>query len=95
MNGPRPDEAGAWLRRARSDLALAKAALRTDGVLPEDAAFHAQQCTEKALKAFLVHHGIAFPRTHSIELLLDLASNVAAVPKTVSDAGGLIAGAVA
>lgn len=62
----------AWLQRARSDLQLGRAALRTRGVMPEDACFHAQQCDEKALKALLLHLEIAFSKTHSIEVLLDL-----------------------
>jgi len=61
-----------WLQRARSDLQLGRAALNTRGVLPEDAAFHAQQCAEKALKALLLHNEISFPKTHAIEVLLDL-----------------------
>ena len=62
----------AWMQRARSDLQLGRAALDTKGVLPEDAAFHAQQCAEKALKALLLHREVAFPKTHAIEVLLDL-----------------------
>ncbi len=34
--------------------------------------FHAQQAVEKALKALLAHHRIAFRRTHDIAELLDL-----------------------
>ena len=41
------------MEKARSDLHLGKAAVRTPGVLAEDACFHAQQCVEKALKALL------------------------------------------
>ncbi len=33
------------------------------------AAFHAQQCAEKAAKAFLVHNNVRPPRTHDIEEL--------------------------
>lgn len=66
------DQIADWLKRARSDLVLGKQALKTKEVLPEDACFHAQQCAEKALKALLVAKGIEFPRTHAIELLLDL-----------------------
>jgi HEPN domain-containing protein len=69
---PAPDSPQAWLERARSDLALARAALTMLDVLLEDACFHAQQCAEKALKALLMERGIAFPRTHVIEMLLDL-----------------------
>ena len=32
----------AWLVQARSDLRLARGALRIEGVLPEQVAFHAQ-----------------------------------------------------
>jgi len=66
------DVTSAWLQHARSDLQLARVALRARDVLPEGACFHAQQCAEKALKALLLQREIPFPRTHSIEVLLDL-----------------------
>ena len=73
MNAPLQVEiVPAWLKRARSDLQLGRAALNTPDVLPEDACFHAQQCAEKALKALLLHHQVHYPRTHSIEVLLDI-----------------------
>ena len=62
----------AWMEHARSDLQLGRVALRTKGVLPEDACFHAQQCTEKALKGLLTYLSIPFPHTHALEVLLDL-----------------------
>ncbi|MBO9327350.1 MAG: HEPN domain-containing protein [Roseiflexus sp.] len=65
------DVVQAWLRRARSDLELARLALQASGVLPEDACFHAQQCAEKALKALLLQAGDDPPRTHAIDVLLD------------------------
>lgn len=52
----------AWLQRASSDLQLERAALNARGVLPEDAAFHAQQCAEKALKALLLHKEFLFQK---------------------------------
>jgi HEPN domain-containing protein len=67
-----PETPQAWLQRAHSDLALARAAFGTPDVFLEDACFHAQQCAEKALKGLLVQRGIAFPRTHVLETLLDL-----------------------
>ena len=69
---PPPESPQAWLQRAHSDLALGRAALNTPGVFLEDACFHAQQCAEKALKALLIRRGIAFPRMHVLETLLDL-----------------------
>ena len=77
----------AWLRRARSDLQLARVALGAKGVLPEDACFHAQQCAEKSLKALLLQRGIDFPRTHVIEVLLDLLKvNGVDIPTGVDEA---------
>ena len=47
--------------------------------MPDDcphrlAAYHAQQCAEKYLKAYLVFHGVDFPFTHNIARLLELCS---------------------
>ncbi len=86
MNEPRRLMSKQWLIHARSDLLLAKTALKTRGVLPEDACFHAQQCAEKALKAYLLHLGISFPRTHALEVLLDLLKNAGVtIPPDVDD----------
>ena len=91
MNDVQPPEVlHLWLQRARSDLALGKAALQTPGVLPEDACFHAQQCAEKALKGLLSDRGIPFPRTHVLEVLLDLLkAHGVHVPDNVDEAFAL------
>ena len=65
-----------WLRRARSDLALARGRLRKS-ILAEDLCFHAQQAVEKSLKAVLISNGIDFPRTHNLRILID------ALPETI------------
>ncbi len=59
-----------WLRHAFSDLELAHIAPNKK-ILLEDLCFHAQQATEKALKAVLVANGIPFPKTHNIRTLLE------------------------
>jgi len=69
---PPPESHAAWLQRARSDLALGRAALDSPDVLREDVCFHAQQCAEKALKALLVLRKTPYPRTHALEILIDL-----------------------
>jgi HEPN domain-containing protein len=86
MNTP-ADVTLAWLQRARSDLQIGRVALRAKGVLPADVCFHAQQCAEKALKALLLHRETAFPKTHTIEVLLDLlkASGLT-IPEGVDEA---------
>jgi HEPN domain-containing protein len=66
-------DAREWIRRARSDLALAQA--RPEGVYLEDLCFHAQQAAEKAVKAMLIQHGIPFPYIHDLAALLTLLEN--------------------
>ena len=65
-----PESPKEWLNRARSDLALARA--EGQEVYFEDLSFHAQQATEKAIKALLIAHGVEFPYTHDIAVLLTL-----------------------
>ena len=80
-----------WLARAQADLHGAEVALAGSPLITEHVCFHSQQAVEKALKAFLVHHGVDFPWTHQIGLLLDLCDEqdrsfeqwmAAAVPMT-------------
>jgi len=68
-----PTDPTEWLRRARSNLARARADRSLPDVLYEDLCFDAQQAVEKSLKALLVHGKIAFPKTHAIADLLTLA----------------------
>ena len=65
--------AQAWLRRAKSNLAIAKQPKPQES-LWEDLCFDAQQAVEKALKAVLVFRGIDFPKTHDIAEILSLLS---------------------
>lgn len=61
-----------WVDKAEGDIATATRELRARKHPNYDAAcFHAQQCVEKYLKAYLQEHGVAFPKTHNlIELLV-------------------------
>lgn len=63
-----------WVYKAEEDYraALTLARKRKDPV-PDNVCFSAQQCVEKYLKAFLVHHRKAFPKTHDLVELLNLA----------------------
>jgi len=65
-------EAGRWLRFAAEDLEAAVALHSTPGVLARHVAMLAQQSAEKAVKAGLVSLDIDPPRTHNLELLVDL-----------------------
>ena len=70
-----PTKAADWLRRARSNLARAKALADLPDMIYEDACFDAQQAAEKAIKAILVHTQVPFPKTHSISALLQLCAD--------------------
>ena len=63
-----------WLRHADRDLHVAENELHTltGDVITEAVCFHAQQAVEKYLKGYLVAKQIKFPRTHNLELLLEL-----------------------
>lgn len=60
-----------WLRHADEDLRLAQHAFKLKSAVPYKLiAYHAQQCAEKSLKAYLVYKHIDFPYTHNISVLL-------------------------
>lgn len=49
-----------WLTKAQTDLSAGRHLLLADKPFTGDAAFHAQQATEKTLKAFLSWHDVPF-----------------------------------
>ena len=53
-----------WLTFAREDLRVAELAVAED--LWNQTCFHAQQCIEKILKAWLADRGETLPRTHKL-----------------------------
>ncbi len=63
-----------WVEKARRDLVTAKNGLDSYEPFTEIICFHAQQAGEKYIKAYLVWQEIEFPKTHSVEDLLLLAT---------------------
>lgn len=63
-----------WLAKAEQDLGAAEV-LASEAYL-DASGFPAQQAAEKFLKGFLVHHQLEFPKTHDLDLLLDLIATV-------------------
>jgi HEPN domain-containing protein len=62
-----------WLAFGVEDLHLARHGLGLKSQCPYRLiAYHAQQCVEKHLKAYLVFHQVDFPYTHNIARLLEL-----------------------
>ena len=80
-----PDDPREWLNRARSNLGQAKA--KRKGIYLEDLCFHAQQATEKAIKALLIKFNVDFPYVHDLAELLTLVEKAGlAVPEFVRQA---------
>jgi HEPN domain-containing protein len=67
------DKVRQWLEYADEDLRLARHGLKLSTGCPYRLiAYHAQQCAEKYIKAYLVYFGIDFPYSHNIARLLEL-----------------------
>ena len=79
-------EAKAWMVKAWRDLEIARRAATGEPPFYDIAVYHCQQSAEKAVKAFLVHHGKAYEKTHDIEVLVDLASEIKADFDKLTDA---------
>lgn len=66
-----------WVAKAEGDFVTAQRELVAPDRPNYDAVcFHAQQCAEKYLKAFLQEANIAFPKTHDLADLLSLALSI-------------------
>jgi HEPN domain-containing protein len=77
------------------DLRLARHALTLLSGCPYRlVAYHAQQCAEKYLKAYLVFHRIDFPYTHNISRLLELCEENSRWPGKIYEAEELTAFAI-
>ena len=84
-----------WASLADEDLRLAEYALTMESSCPYRlVAYHAQQCTEKYLKAYLVLLGVDFPFTHNISALLELCEPTAPWALALTQAEALTAYAV-
>lgn len=75
-------EVRGWLLRASEDLRAGQHDLTATPPLLNDVAFHAQQCAEKAMKAFLVHRELPFRKTHN---LTELGGAVARLDPAMSE----------
>jgi HEPN domain-containing protein len=70
--------AAGWLSKADDDLRVAEVILSGEIGVEWAACFHAQQAAEKAVKGVLVHLGIDFPKSHSLDRLVALMPSDAA-----------------
>jgi len=74
MPDPLDELIGEWLTRAEHDLRVAEFLLTMPDPPPESIGFHAQQCAEKALKAYLTLRRVRFERRHDLNYLIDLCT---------------------
>jgi HEPN domain-containing protein len=58
-----------WSQKAEGDYAVAATLWQAENPVYDAICFHAQQCLEKYLKAWLVELEIDFPKTHDLEAL--------------------------
>ena len=60
-----------WLFRANEDIEVIRSLVKAGaGFYTSSICFHAQQASEKFLKAFLAFSDVDFPRTHDLDFLL-------------------------
>jgi len=84
-----------WSVHAEEDLRLARHAFKLKSAVPYKLiAYHAQQCAEKRLKAYLVYNKIYFPYTHNISLLIEMLPPSAEWSNSLWNAGILSSYAV-
>ena len=69
MDDTRKELLRSWLTKAASDLRSAQVLGSAEDPTLDTAIYHCQQAAEKAVKAFLVHCGIAPEKTHDIRNL--------------------------
>lgn len=82
---PQRNEAERFLRLARRDEAAFLALLEIPSVDFSVACFHAQQASEKAIKAAMCLLGIEFRRTHDLEALAGQLSDAGCTPTIAID----------
>jgi HEPN domain-containing protein len=69
------EQALLFVRKASEDEALLAEVVDLERISNEIFGFHAQQASEKLLKALLSEFSVHFPRTHNLRLLMDLLAD--------------------
>jgi HEPN domain-containing protein len=72
MDKGKRDEINQWIIKAQHDLGAARLLIQSNEPYLDIVVYHCQQAGEKALKAYLTYQDVIFPKTHSLNILLDL-----------------------
>jgi len=65
-----------WILKAENDLKIAKDEITMENPATDAICFHAQQCAEKYLKAYLIFNNKEVRKTHDIAELISLCSEI-------------------
>ncbi len=65
-----------WIKKAENDLLVITNNLASENIPADACCFHAQQATEKYLKAYLIAKEISFPKIHDLIALNSLCINI-------------------
>jgi HEPN domain-containing protein len=80
------EQALLFVRKAVEDEALLAEVVDRERISNEIFGFHAQQSSEKLLKALLSEFSVHFPRTHNLRLLMDLLTDAGhPLPSSLAD----------
>lgn len=60
-----------WIIKAENDLKASRDLINSENPVTDSICFHAQQCVEKYLKAYLIYNGIGITKTHDITQLIE------------------------
>jgi len=60
-----------WIKKAENDLLNAETVVKIENPPTDTICFHAQQCAEKYLKAYLISKNVEIIRTHNLRYLLE------------------------
>jgi HEPN domain-containing protein len=77
-----------WLKRAKSNLKMAKNP-KDEDIYYEDLCFEAQQGAEKSLKALLIAYNSEIPKSHSFSVLIAKLENYIDIPEEIREVGEL------
>lgn len=79
-----------WIKKAENDLKNAEIVIKTEDPPLDTICFHAQQCSEKYLKALLIYYGKEPQKTHNIaELINSLENKVSKLNDFIDEADNL------
>ena len=79
-----------WLLKAENDLRTGETILKIDSPITDTACFHAHQCVEKSLKAFLTHSKVHAKKTHDLGKLVGMCGKIDPEFQALKDSAAIL-----